>query len=408
MTYVPETANRQASPQAARERAPLLARLILTLALVAWVGSTGSASLESGVGNAESHSAVLAVDGQRPERRPEPIEGPVDGRLSELPIGMMVHPPALDYFNAIARADDIGAVLVVSTGLLPRITGGQRLVMSPSVELAEQRAHEFGDDTEYFGYNIEHWPDTPASEQSSPGAASAAAAEFARRHGLRYVIGPDLRFTEDFGAELAAPAEIYVIQGQRIQEDIPLFTTTVTDFAENVRRSNPSLRVWVQVSASFGTPEQSFEALQAVAGHVDGIWIHYNQNAQSFAALQQLVTLLRGPAPVAGPNPADVVLATATPTAALRHSAAPSRTVAQPTDPPTAVRSPELVEGSDTSRSTPTASQVLPAPTALPIPDASTQSPAAPWLPIAGVAIVVLAAGLIAIGFIAGSMWQHR
>lgn len=429
MTYAPEPAKRRrwlgsSRPRAGEQAAgyptpyspaPLVLRLILTVVLLGWVGSTGVTSpppspasaaeseLRRHAGEASMTAGRLRILGAGSEsgllegRRPEPVEG----QLSELPIGMMVHPPALDYFNAIARADDIGAVLVVSTGLLPRITGGQRLVMSPSVQLAEERADEFVGNTEYFGYNIEHWPDTPTAEQSGPAAASAAAAEFARQHGLRYVIGPDLQFTEDFGPELAAPAEIYVIQGQRIQDDIPFFTTTVTDFAASVRRANPSLRVWVQVSASFGTPQRTLEALQAVAGHIDGIWIHYNQNAQSFAALQELVALLRGvprvptpPAPFTQPEPTRA--ASITPT--------PSATPVRPTQQPTRQR---------TNAPTPSVTPILPATAALPTPQVvpeppASESPAAPWLPIAGAAIVVLAAGLIAIGFVAGSMWQRR
>jgi hypothetical protein len=386
MPYVPEPHKRQL----------FLARLMLTLVLIGWVGSTGTASLESHASRAQSYGVRQVTEGQHPEsiegQRPEPAEE----RLSQLPIGMMVHPPALDYFNANARADDIGAVLVVSTGLLPRISSGERLVMSPSVELAEERAAEFVADTEYFGYNIEHWPDTPASEQWSPGTAGAAAAEFARRHNLGYVVGPDLQFTEDFGAELAGPADIYVIQGQRIQENIPFFTTTVTNFAQNARRGNPDVLVWVQVSASFGTPEQTLEALQAVVDEIDGIWIHYNQNAQSFGALQELVQLLRGPNPAPAAATATAVPPTATSMAAYPAPTLVVRLTQTPTTTP------------ETTQPSSTASPALPLEPTGPVPDPPTQSPAAPWLPIAGAAIIVLAAGLVGIGFIAGSLWSRQ
>lgn len=265
----------------------LVIRLTVTLVLIGWVGSTGAVSSTPEIPPLASIGAAQAV--------PRP--------LSDLPIGMMVHPPSLDYFNDVARSDDIGAVLVVSTGLLPRITSGKRLVMSPSVDLAEENAAAFVDDAEYLGYNVEHWPDTPDAEQADPATASANAAEFADRHDLGYVIGPDLQFTEDFGAELAQPADIYVIQGQRIQEDVAFFATTVNAFARNVRSGNPDVKVWVQVSSSFGTPEATIEALKEVAGQIDGIWVHYNQNAQSFATLQDLMKLLRQAAQANTPAP---------------------------------------------------------------------------------------------------------
>lgn len=319
-------------------------------------------------------------------------------RLAKLPLGMMVHPPSLDYFNKMARPDDIAGVPLPNARLLSEIVSGKRMVMSPSVDLAKEQAASFVSTAEYFGYNIEHWPDTPEAEKQAPVAASQAAAEFARQHDLGYILGPDLSFTEEFGPQLAQQVDIYVIQGQQLQENIPRFQKVVTDFAEAVRSTNPDVKVWVQVSASFGTPEQTVSALETVTDHIDGIWLHYN--AFSFEALQSLVVLLRpdnralsptltasagatataaGPTPVTEPPPP---LPTATPSATPRSES-----------PPTA--SPERAASADT--------QPTPEPEGL-ILHLPAQS--ASWLLTMGCMTLILGGGLIALGFILGYLWH--
>ncbi len=324
-----------------------------------------------------------------------PAAQPDAKALSELPIGMMVHPASLDYFNQTARPDDVGAVLVVNTRLLSRITAGQRLVMSPSVDLAEERANDFVDNAEYFGYNIEHWPDTPASEKGDPVVASEAAAEFARAHGLGYVIGPDLQFTEEAGAALAQTAEIYVIQGQRLQERVSFFETTVTNFAQMVRSGNPEVQVWVQVSSSFGTPEATLGALRTVQPYIDGIWIHYNQNTQSFEALKELVGLLRPGAGASVSTPATRDPAATSPASPLADSADDAAT-------PTSGAVAPLV-----TAAAPTATPLPTVPPADLLPDAPAEVPVLPWLPLIGAGMFALAGGLIVFGFALGYVWNN-
>ncbi|MFQ5854507.1 MAG: hypothetical protein ACE5LU_02525 [Anaerolineae bacterium] len=330
--------------------------------------------------------------------------------LSTLPIGMMVHPPSLDYFNKIARPDDIAGVPLANARILPEIVSGKRMVMSPSVELAEERAASFVGDAEYFGYNIEHWPDTPAAEQRDPEAAGHAAAGFARQHNLGYVVGPDLQFTEDAGADLAREADIYVIQGQRLQEDTRRFQAVVTTFAEAVRSGNPEVKVWVQVSASFGTPERTLSALQTVADHIDGIWIHYNPH--SFEALQALAILLRPANQAIIPTLTASALATAAPASPARGPEAvpPIVTAVSPAPSPDVV-SPTARTVSATpvaTQSAPTASPLAISPPPSPTPGPAADSTAGSQLPLTGGAMAVLAVGaggLVALGFVLGYLW---
>jgi len=164
-----------------------------------------------------------------------------------LPFGTLMSPDLVDWFNQVAGPEDIATVKQVAgpediatvkageVDLLPRITAGKRQVVVASVAEAEQLVPTIADQCEIIGYDLEHWPQTPDDEQADPVGAVQRLQELADKYGLEVALGPDRRFSESHGVQMAPYADRYIIQLQRAQDD----PEVMLDSSYSVHRTIP-------------------------------------------------------------------------------------------------------------------------------------------------------------------------
>jgi hypothetical protein len=89
--------------------------------------------------------------------------------VSELWLDVSVGPPLVDWFNRVARTDDIARIeRVDQLGLLDRVQVGRKLVIFKSAAEAEQYVPQIADQIDIIGYNLEHGPANPLEEQADP------------------------------------------------------------------------------------------------------------------------------------------------------------------------------------------------------------------------------------------------
>ena len=89
--------------------------------------------------------------------------------LSTLWIDLSMGPPLLDLFNQTAKSGDIARVEHISQlGLLQDVTAGQKLVVFKSADDAIRLLPHIHDEFDIVGYNLEHGPANPISEQEDP------------------------------------------------------------------------------------------------------------------------------------------------------------------------------------------------------------------------------------------------
>lgn len=195
---------------------------------------------------------------------------PVD--LSTLPVTFPITSPEMaDFFNEIARPEDIALLPQAHLDLLPELTAGQVRVAFASWMEAQTALPGLAGEIEIVTYNPEHWEQTPQAEKENLPATVQNAAEFARSLGLEFMVTPDRRFATEHLPELAASADILGLQGQRLQEDPAAFEAWMREMIQAARMSNPELEVFVQVGTTQGSAEEMYRSIQTVAGEIDGI-----------------------------------------------------------------------------------------------------------------------------------------
>jgi hypothetical protein len=147
-------------------------------------------------------------------------------------------------------------------------------------------------------YDIEHWTETPTSEQEHPGESIAAAARIVHgTHCQAYGVTPDGEFmglgncTIDFAKGIYravdwTQVDLLSIQAQQLLSDTCAAKLTVDDYAAfvgqvatYVRRKNPEIKVVTQISFRYTPTDKLIAAMRRVAPEVDGIYILYPDNS---------------------------------------------------------------------------------------------------------------------------------
>ncbi len=203
-----------------------------------------------------------------------------------------------DYFKEIARECDGLALL----GLyyeqrdwqtwLGDVPIGYIVYTLPSLQHAIETADQWANDVDWFGY--EFGQNTPWDERQDPSESSRLALEFAREHGLAYVVAPEA--SRQHAAELAQYADAYGVQAYRLQHQSPEeFIQLVKDVSQLVRPVNPDILLFVAFSTDTpeDDPEVAYELIARLLGDIDGIFIRAAGDAESMERLQTLVNLLR-------------------------------------------------------------------------------------------------------------------
>lgn len=147
-------------------------------------------------------------------------------------------------------------------------------------------------------YNPEHHPATPIGEQQDLVSTVAAASAGIHNSGRKFALVPDAAFTQQYAAQLAPYADLYLIQAQKYQGNLAQFDNFVARATQQIKSANPACAVWVHIQVStvlgptavFG-PARAYAALQSLPSLPDGIviWTFPRQDV----ATQQFVALLR-------------------------------------------------------------------------------------------------------------------
>jgi hypothetical protein len=193
--------------------------------------------------------------------------------VSRLWLDIGLGPPLVDWFNRVARPDDIARVNnVEQMSLLDDIRVGRKLVVFKSVAEAERQLPQIGDQIDILGYNLEHGPPIPPDEEADPVGSVRRMRDLAQQYGLELALGPDHSFALSDGVEMAPYVDIFVLQVQRVQTE----PDTVLDFAlpliGQLRRSNPSLDISVQVRTE-GDVVAIADLIGCLKDNLDGVSI---------------------------------------------------------------------------------------------------------------------------------------
>jgi hypothetical protein len=209
-----------------------------------------------------------------------------------LPIGTPISSSSqVSYWNQIANLTDIALVPESQTSLLPSITSGQRAVIFASWADAQQKLPSLLGQISVVVYDPEHWSQTPSSEQNNLVATVQSASSTAHQDGLTFLLVPDQQFDGQYAAQLAPYADIYTLQGQRLETNVSSFDNLVNPEISTIHSASPATQIFVQVSTGTGTPQQADNALQSVGSSINGIDIWTDPAHQS--SFQSLVGLIR-------------------------------------------------------------------------------------------------------------------
>jgi hypothetical protein len=139
-------------------------------------------------------------------------------------------------------------------------------------------------------YDNERWAYTPLDEQQDPAYYEQQTAVLLHAFDLLYIAtpAPDLTWAvgrpadpyqaflaADMAASAARYADIYDIQGQQEENNLPYFTWFVKAAAAQARAANPHIKIFVGIRTNPGT-QALLAAYRATAGIADGYWLNVN------------------------------------------------------------------------------------------------------------------------------------
>ena len=143
-------------------------------------------------------------------------------------------------------------------------------------------------------YDIEHWGSTPLSEQQSPVASIAQAAQVVHSAHKRFGISPDGQFMGreggcrfDLSKGIAqqidwSQVDEVNIQAQALADDsscgagnVSKYAAFVSQIAALARAGNPNVYVVAQVSLVNSSPATAIKAAASVRGVADAIYVAY-------------------------------------------------------------------------------------------------------------------------------------
>ncbi len=217
--------------------------------------------------------------------------GPHTDSVNDLWLDVSLGPPLVDWFNRVARPDDIARVENPRQfELLDEIRVGRKLVVFRSVAEAENFLPGVADRLNILGYNLEYGPNSPPDELADPVGSVKRMREVARRYGLLLAFGPDHDLAVSHAAALAPYVDILVLQVQRVQTDPATVLDFVLPLAKQVRQANPQIAISVQVRSE-GNVTAIVDLIDSLKADLDGVSILTSPETVSTA--EALVAELR-------------------------------------------------------------------------------------------------------------------
>jgi len=186
--------------------------------------------------------------------------------------------------------------------LLEGVPKGKRMVLAPSINnFTENIELVRSVNPEYLGYDIEHGTATTEKEKADPVAAVKAVYDFAHENGFKLIPGTDTRWLDDFGAQMANYADMFLIMCGSCQVNNPKVCDKPIDenctkeeneayFKEEcsrriqiIKTANPNIPIFVQINTysnrgkPFGrevTLEEMITSTNSIYDLVDGISVY--------------------------------------------------------------------------------------------------------------------------------------
>lgn len=223
---------------------------------------------------------------------PTPVpRRPVDA-VSDMWLDVSIGAPLVDWFNDAARPNDIARIENASQlNLLDQLTIGRKLVVFKSVTDAERLLPNIGRQIDIIGYNLEHGPANPPSEQASPLASARRMRELADEYGLTLAFGPDHDFAVDDGVSIAPYVDIFVLQVQRVQTEPQTVYDFILPLIPQLREANPDLKITIQVRTE-GDVVALADLVESLKNELDGVSIL--TSPETVSVTEALVEELRG------------------------------------------------------------------------------------------------------------------
>lgn len=227
--------------------------------------------------------------------------------------------PVLEKF--LTRADYVSAKIASKAPALARRIEPQHQYVLPGSLAGVKKNSGCNADNPAFTkpglvmYDIEHWTDTPASEQAQPAKSVAAAARIVHAGKCQqFALAPDGEYMglKEGACEYDFEAGIYrsidwtqvdllSIQAQRLLSDTCALTVEdyaafVSRVAAYVKSKNPKILVVSQLSFRYTPPEKIVAAMSKLAQAIDGFYLIYPASQKTpcrYCSAQSVTTVLQ-------------------------------------------------------------------------------------------------------------------
>lgn len=214
---------------------------------------------------------LFSIESIPVQRQPVPA-------VSDLWLDVSLGPPLVDWFNSVARPNDIARLENANQLILfEQITVGRKLLIFKSATEAERLIPSVADQVDIIGYNLEHDPANPADEQDNPVASVRRMRALADQYNLVLAFGPDHDFALSDGVAIAPFVDIFVLQVQRVQTDPQTVFDFVLPLVPQLRTANPNLQISIQVRTE-GDVEAIADLVSALKDDLDGVSILTSPN----------------------------------------------------------------------------------------------------------------------------------
>ncbi len=109
--------------------------------------------------------------------------------------------------------------------------------------------------------------------------------------GFNFVLVPDDSFNQQYIKQLAPNADMYILQGENLEANIPQFKIDMESWIQTIRQGNSHAQIFIQVSTNKGNSQQMKQALQSITQQINGIaaWT----SPDTLSVLQQFVAVVR-------------------------------------------------------------------------------------------------------------------
>jgi hypothetical protein len=217
--------------------------------------------------------ACLLVTGVIPASLAQAAPPPQSESVRDLWLDISLGPPLVDWFNRVARPDDIARVENFrQMDILDDVTAGRKLVVFKSIDEAERVVPKIADEIDIIGYNLENGQGYSSEERADALTSVKHMHDLARQYDLLLAFGPDHNLALSEGVAVAPYVDLFILQVQRVQTEPATVYEFVLPLIPQLREANPDLEVSVQVRTE-GDIVEVVDLIDAMNDQLDGVSI---------------------------------------------------------------------------------------------------------------------------------------